>query len=382
MKEEQISSLQLISVRWWNATAYYAVTLAKALQHAGYPVFIGGSAGSPPIIEAEKYQLPVMNTIRLESKSPAEWLRSYQNLKKFISQNSISIMNVHRPEDHLIGALLRRKFPEIPLIRTIGDVRPPKQNPVNRWLHLKATDFFIFSSRANKVRYQRALPIPESRCAVIYAGVDTETFAPTAGKSGLRKQLNIPENVIVFGLVGRFSPVKDHLTFLRAAALLLKESANCRFIISGQEEEISASELREICSKFGIADYVKIIGKQNDVAQVIAALDVGVVTSRGSEAICRIATEYLAMGRPVIVSDVNVLPEMISDGENGFIFPAGSPEQLAGKMKIFLQETDLLRTMGEKARLAAVDRFSLKVFLEKTLGAYLNFKSNIKGEKI
>jgi len=381
MKKEQISSLQLISVRWWNATAFYAVTLSNALKRAGHIVFVGGTFGSPPVVESEALELPVLSNLQLENKSVCGWVKSYRSLLNFLNGNSIQIINAHRPEDHLMSALVRHKIPNIFLVRTVGDVRSPKKNPINRWLHINATDFFIFSSQANKARYQNVWPIPDSKCAVIYAGVDTNRFAPPDGKSSLRTELRIRDNEIVFGLVGRFSPVKGHSTFLKAAAILVKKYPNCRFIISGKEEEISKKELWNICISHNITEYVKIIGKQNNVAQVIKALDVGVVASLGSEAICRIAAEYMAMGRPVIATDVNVLPEMVIDGKNGYIFPAGSYELLAEKMKIFMQNPETIKSMGRNARADAVDRFGLPVFLKQTEQVYFNLMTNIKGEK-
>ncbi|GAB4367513.1 MAG: glycosyltransferase family 4 protein [Calditrichia bacterium] len=370
MKDQSNPSLQLISVPWWNATAYYAVTVAKLLYQAGKKVYVGGTPLSPPLRVAEEYRLPTFARIHLQSKKPNELLRSFHRLKEFVLKEQIRIIDAHRPEDHLFAGLLRKKFPELVVVRTVGDVRPPKTNPINKWLHLSSTDFFIFSSRANQKRYQNIWPIPEDRCAVIYAGVDTAYFHSNQKIPSLREKLGIPADHIVFGLIGRFSPVKDHQTFLRAAAALLQQTDSASFVISGEEVEISREQLLQFAKDLGIAKNVHFLDKQDDVRRAISAIDVGVVSSRGSEAICRIATEYLSMGKPVIVSDVNVLPEMITAGFDGWIFPPGSAQDLAQCMARFSENPALLKEMKKNARQTAEKRFSEDHFLQETLAAY------------
>ncbi len=372
MQEGSISSLQLITVRWWNATAYYAVILSKILSDNGHPTLVGGSFDSPPIENAKELNLQTYSQIHLESLHPVQFYRNLKQLKRLISQHHIQLINAHRPEDHLFGGLLRKRPPHLPLVRTVGDVRPPKNNPVNKWLHLQATDFFIFSCEANKRRYQEVWPIPDEKTAVIYAAVDTEHFKPEKAASALRTELNIPENATVFGMVGRFSPVKGHRTFLSAAAQVIREAPQTVFIISGEEVEISKAELSRFAGDLGILNSVRFLDKIDDVRRVISALDVGVICSEGSEAVSRIAGETMSMAKPIIVSEVNVLPEMIRDEQEGFIVRPGSDDELAAKMEIFVQNKELFKTMGQNARKNAEKNFSYQTFLSSTLAVYQN----------
>lgn len=377
MDKTELASLQLITVRWWNATAYYAVYLAKWLRQAGYPVWVGSPAELPPAARARELEVPVFSDIRTDSVSPRQFWRNMKRLKFFINQNKIRIINAHRPEDHLYAGLLKQRSAGITAIRTIGDVRPPRNNPVNRWLHLQATDFFIFSCEANKKRYQAVWPIPEEKTAVVYAGIDTDYFRPDSGEADLRQEIGIPADALVFGLIARFSPVKDHATFLKAASLITEFTPNVFFLISGEDVEITQSDLRRQARDLDIESHVYILKKQPDVRRVIRAVDVGVVPSSGSEAIARIATEFMAMGRPVICSDVNVLPEMIKDGREGFVFPARSYTALADRMRLFVENPPLREILGQQARETAQKRFSSRVFLQQTLAVYHNILNQI-----
>ncbi len=369
MEKTTVPSLQLITVRWWNATAYYAVSLAQWLQAAGHPVLLAGNPDFPPLQKAQKLNLPIAPELKLNRISPGWVWRNRGRLQHLINRQGIQVVNAHRPDDHFYFALMKNHFPRVAFIRTVGDVRPPRNHPINKWLHLQATDFFIFSCRANLERYRQVWPIPIEKTAIIYNGIDTQYFSPNATDAHLRQKLHIPDNAIVFGMVARFSPIKGHSVFLQAAARVVQKHPEAYFIISGEEVEISRNDLEQM-AKPGIHSHLRFLDKQADVRPLLNTIDVGVVCSLGSEAISRITTEYLAMGKPVIASRVNVLPEMITDGQEGFIVPPGEAPALAEKMELLITHKSLRQQMSEQARRTACERFDKKVVLQQTLQIY------------
>ena len=375
-----IRSLQLITVRWWNATAYYAVSLAQWLQKAGHPVWVAGNPDYPAQQKAQTLGIPTLPSLQLNRVSPWSILRNRALLAQTIREKRIAVVNAHRPDDHFYFSLLRNSFPELVLVRTIGDVRPPKAHPINKWLHLQATDFFIFSCRANLMRYREVWPIPEHRSAVIYSGIDTEAFSPTRNFMNLRRELNIPNDAIVFGLIARFSPVKGHAVFLKAATQLHRHHPEAYFLISGEEVEISLADLQQQAQQLGIRSHVRFLPRQQDVRPLLNTIDVGVVCSLGSEAISRIATEYLAMGKPVIATRVNVLPEMIQDEREGFIVLPGDTEALAARMETLLIHRELRLRMAQQARRTATERFDQHHILQQTLQVYQQVMEKKRGQ--
>lgn len=380
MTKRELTSLQMITVRWWNATAYYAIELARALQSGGHKVKIVSQAGSPPFNRARETALPVNEKIAPATFNPFRFILNIARLRLMIEKEKIDLLVPHRAEDHLLAGLVKTRGFRTPVIRTIGDVRPPKNNPINRWLHLNKTDYFIFSCRKNQERYQQVWPIPDDRCEVILAPVDTAYFSPDR-HSTLRKEMGIPESETVFGMVARLSPVKDHATFIRAAGRLIQKSGKGHFLISGEEVEISVQELQKLAKKHGIEERIHFLPKQADVREVLRTIDVGIVASNGSEAICRVAGEFFSMGKPVIATTVNVLPEMVTDGHNGFLFNPGDDLALATLMEKFLNNKNLEEKMGKNARTFAENNLAIPVFLEKTLSAYSRVLQNQEVQK-
>ncbi len=361
----------MISVRWWNAGAYYAVSLSQALQEQGHRVTVIGREASPPIRKGRQRRLPTYGAVDLESLNPWVALQNLRRIYHYAAGRSVDLFHAHRPEDHLYAALVKRRYGlAIPLVRTVSDVRSPRRNPFNRWLHGAVTDFFIFSCKASYERYQRMWPVFSDRSVIIYSAVDTRFFTPRTGRLSLRRRLHPSGGEIVIGMIGRLSPVKDPYTFLRAAAQAARLMPEARFLISGEEVEISVAGLQRLAEELGVASRVTFLDKQNDVRDVIRALDIGVVASRGSEAVCRIAVEYMAMGVPQIVTDVNVLPELIVDGQNGFVVPRQDPEAMAQKMVFLARQAALRKRMRRHARKMAEQKFSLSVLAKQTLEIY------------
>ena len=235
----------------------------------------------------------------------------------------------------------------IPLLRTIGDVRPPRQNFLNRFLHKRLTQFFIFSAEANLIRYVSCWPDLESRSTVIHGGINPDVFYTREKNRDLIKKLGLDDHKILLGQIGRLSAVKDYPTTIKAMALLIEDHQDIHLIISGIEGKVKVDRLKELAFNYNIEPNITFIGPYDPVADLISILDIGIVASRGSEAICRIAMEYLAMGIPVVATDVNVLPEIIVNRRNGIIVHAEDPVGMAEALTELISNADLRRQIRQ-----------------------------------
>lgn len=334
-----------VSVRWWNANAYYAISTAKALADSGHDVVVAGDPDYPPTKHAQEWGLSTIE-IRFASLNPLIVIHDLIKLYKFIKRNKIEIINAFRSEDHLWTGLIKKKC-AIPLVRSLGDVRPPKDNIFNRWLHFKATDFHILSSESILTRYLSTWPEFKPEMAIINGGIDPKQIYPVSDLSQIYKKFGIRDDSLIVGIVGRLSPVKDHETFIMAASLILEKIPNVFFIISGIEEEVPVKQLISFAESLNLNSHLKYFDKHIPVRELLSVLDVGVIASKGSEVIARIALEYLATGTPVVTTDINVLPEVIVNGRNGIIVQSEDPFSMAQAVIKLLQDTDLLKEISK-----------------------------------
>ena len=366
-----VYSLQLISVRWWNGSAHHAVMLAQALNQRGWPAWVAGREGSPAVQQSRQRRLPVYDGLDHESLTPWKLLRNLHRLGRFIRTHSIQVIHAHRAEDQFHALLLRQKLRvKVPVIRTVSDLRPPRANPLNRFLYTRGLAFCLFTCRSVQRHYLQLWPELAARTAVVPGAVDTRYFQPWPRNQALRESIGVRPNQVLIGLLARLSPVKGHHQFLQAARLLASRYDQVRFLISGQAVEIHHTQLQQDIQRLGLADRVILLDRQNDVRPLLAALDIGVVASLDSEVTCRIAMEMLAMGLPVVGTRVNALLDVIQEGTCGFLASPGQPTAMADALSRCIENPERRRAMSRKARRHAEQYFSPETFARQVQNIY------------
>lgn len=366
-----LNILQLINVRWYNACAYYAITLSYALKRRGYKVIVAGDPKSRPLWEAQKLGLEVYEDLYLSHTSPGMIVYNIKRMADLIKNENIDIINAHRAEGHLVAALykyiLKKK---IPLIRTRGDTRPPKDNIFNRYLNNNFTDKIIVTAETLRESYLQNLKIKPEKVSRISVGIDENFFSPRPPHLGWKNRLNIGEGDLVVGMVGRLSPVKGHKYFIQAAEFILKITPQAKFIIAGGNAQIKASQLKEMVKESNMENNFRFVGRVDDIREIISIFDVGVVASVGSETICRVLLEYMAMGKPVVGTSVNAISEVIQDGVNGFVVPPGDKQALGEAILQLLEDKEKRINFGNAGRSSVERDFSLEQFAKKTEEVY------------
>lgn len=187
-----------------------------------------------------------------------------------------------------------------------------------------------------------------SRLRVIYNGYAEDDF--------VRKQGAAPvlEGGPWVGLVANIRPVKRIEDAVRAVALVNRDTP-CHLAIVGDGDP---GPLKTLAASLGIADKVLFMGPQSSPLSVVGQLDVALLCSE-SEGFSNAIVEYLYCGRPVICTDTGGNPEIVHDGENGFLYQVGDVEALADRMRRLLRDPALARRMGERGRAMVGDEYSI-----------------------
>jgi len=266
----------------------------------------------------------------------------------------------------------------IPLVRTVGDIRHPKDNLFNRWLHLHATDFFLFTCEANQYRYLSVWPQLEKKSAVIYGGIEPEYFNPDQFKNNVLHKIGFDKNKPVVGIVGRLSKNKDIQTFIKAAKIIIDQMSEVQFLISGDEVSVFKNDLRNFAEELDLNNSILITGRHDPVDELIANIDVGVVASKSSEAISRIAMEFMAMGKPLVVTDVNVLPEIVKNNKNGKIVSPQNPFEMAEAVISLLKDKELYSRISEKNLKESRELYNHTKAARKTLQIYHSILNSVR----
>ncbi len=191
--------------------------------------------------------------------------------------------------------------------------------------------------------------------SVIPLGFELEPFLESRRDGAFRKELGIPEDAVLVGIVGRLTAIKNHEMFLRAAARLKRRTRHpLRFVLVGDGE--LRGELERSAKAHGIADLVSFAGWRKDLAKIYPELDVVALTSR-NEGTPVTLIEAMASGRAVLSTSVGGVPDIVEDGRTGLLVDVGRDDLFAVAIGRLADEPDLRERLARAGREEAAKRF-------------------------
>ncbi len=311
MGKTKLRIIQVINVKWFNATAWYALELSRLLNDSGHTVLVITLKNTEPYYQAIKMGL-VPFCLPLNTFNPIVFFKLVQELKKLISTFNPHIVNCHRGEAFFIWSLLRN-FGNYALIRTRGDQRKPKATLCNKFLHRYMTDAIVVTNSCMEKHFSSIMHIPKEHIYTILGGVDTNKFYfSEEARQEIRSKYGFNSSHCVIGLLGRFDKVKGQKELIDIIASLIQEGyTNIRLLLIGFPTDITQKEIDSWIHNAGIKEYVITTGKIQDVPGYLSALDIGIVASLWSETIARAALEMMACKRPLISTNVGVMPDLL-----------------------------------------------------------------------
>lgn len=207
---------------------------------------------------------------------------------------------------------------------------------------------------------------PRAKVRVNHAGVDVDRFMPNEERrQTARMTWSIPHDALVFGSVGRLSPMKNHSMMLQAFAKLVHSDTgrDCRLVLVG--EGPTRQTLIEEAKSLDISSRVSFLGFSSDPAALYPAFDVLCLSTTG-ESFGLVLIEAMACGVPLIATAVGGVPEILTDARTGWLIPQGDQFAFASAMReASRMEPESLRAMGIAARRVAETRFNAAVCWER-----------------
>jgi glycosyltransferase involved in cell wall biosynthesis len=198
---------------------------------------------------------------------------------------------------------------------------------------------------------------PRDRFRVIALGMDLHPFAhaDAAAARELRREVGVDDDQVLLTYVGRVVPIKRLELLLRAAARARQAGAPVELAVIGDGAERPA--LQSLARELGIGETVHFLGYRRDLARIAAAADVAVLSS-DNEGTPVSLIEAAAAGTPAVATDVGGVAEVVAP-ETGILVPPGDEPAFARALVDIVNEPELRRAMGERARERALSRYSL-----------------------
>lgn len=241
----------------------------------------------------------------------------------------------------------------------------------DHWL-ADSVDSFIFNSAATERAFlqQRA---GRDRHRVIYNALDLAQFAASADGNSVRKELGLRVDIPVIGVTGRLVPWKGHDVYLHALARAVELGARLQGLVVGGPDPSHPNwlaHIRALAESLEIADAVHFVGHRDDVARMLAAMDVVVHTSTAPEPFGRVLIEAMAMSKPVVASSDGGVPEIVQEGQTGLMVSPGDVQAYAEAICSLLSHPDDAAAMGRAGRASVERRFSAATHVAQILDVY------------
>ena len=337
--------LHVVANRWWTGSADPALGLARALKDRGHTVWFGCVRGDVLEAHVRAAGVELLDGLCLERTArPWRLAAQVRGLGRVLRELEIDVVHAHQTHDHWLAALGRRGT-ATRLVRTVHHRRAAHPGPAARWL-FKRTDALIAVSEGIAERL-RATGVPGARVAVVPGAVDLTRFEPGADGESVRTELGLGDAPVV-GCVARMAPGRGHDVLLRAMARLRERVPGARLVLVGRGERRPA--LEKLARELGLGPAVVFAGYRGaDLPEMLAALDCVVLLGVGSEESCRAVLEAMAMARPVVAAPVGAIPEIVLEGETGWMVEP-VPEAVAARLEVALHDRARARRMGEAGR--------------------------------
>jgi glycosyltransferase involved in cell wall biosynthesis len=287
-------------------------------------------------------------------------LRSILALRRIVAEHDVQVAHAHKglARTHLLAAGLVGRRPRLVLNRGVSF-------PLTRWNRrgyaARRVDAVVAVCESIRQGLINA-GVPGEKIAVIYSATDTDRFHPGVEGRSVRLALGLGSETFVVTQVGVRS-WRGWRDVLEALGRLPDRLRHVRVLLVGAGPGQASTVAGEARAR-GLADRVVVLPPREDVPQILCASDVVVDASWAGLGITGSIREAMACARPVIATNLEGMPELVTDGETGFLVPPRAPEAIADRIVRLHDDPARARAMGEAARRRVAARFSLPAKLD------------------
>lgn len=342
--------LHLFSNHRWTGPAEPVLLLIKHLRDLGWDVEFACSVKGVQkdkynrvLHTAKEWNIPTLDTFYLcKHRHPLKNMLDVRTLSRQLQNHPYSIIHTHMDNDHRIAGSANTSY-KIPLIRSnhTGVGLPVS---MSKWV--SQTDYILEPSQRAHRSDMEQFHLPPKRCPIVPLAIDLDRFRPDRTLPDMRERLNIPAKATMIGIVARMQTHRKYHLLFQAFYSLLQEGWNIYLIVIGRgtrQEEVGFAPVREL----KIEDRVIFTGylDQDDYVSTLNLFDIAVYLQPGSDGTCRTVREFMAMGKPVIATNVGILPELIQNHREGLIIN-DTVEDLYHALRLLLEHPSLRQQLS------------------------------------
>lgn len=291
-------------------------------------------------------------------RTPGVDWRLIMSLWKFLRENKIDIIHAHQYSSFFYAALAKNFSKRPCIIFTEHGRFYPDRKRIKRIIFDPILSGFaseiVSISAATKEAMVKYDNFPRKKIKIIYNGVKFRTNS--IDRAQKRQELDISTEDFVLVTAARLDSIKNHGMMIRTMKRISESIPRCKLIIAGDGPEYAG--LSEEIDSSGLSDSVILLGFRDDIAEIFSASDVFLLSSV-SEGTSVTLLEAMHAGLPAVVTNVGGNPEVLTDGETGFLVESDDDKAMAHKIIALYKDRNMAHQMGGRAKERAGKLFSL-----------------------
>jgi L-malate glycosyltransferase len=288
-------------------------------------------------------------------------------LSRVLKQSTPDVIHAHDPHAVAMASMalsISSPTPRPALIATRRIEFPIARNSFSRWKYSQV-DRFVAISAAVRDRLV-ADGIPRERITVVHEGVDVERIDRLSAES-VHAAFYLPTHAPVVGNIGALTAQKGQHDLIEAAALVVREVPDARFVILGEGD--LRIELEQQIHRKHLERHVMLGGFRANAMALLKDFDLFALSST-HEGMCTSLVDAMAASKAAVATAVGGVPEVLVDGETGFLVPPHNPRAMAEKIVRLLKDAALRERFGQAGLVRARTHFTVERMVEETLAVH------------
>lgn len=283
-------------------------------------------------------------------------------VRTLLQREQVDLIHAHEFDANVQGTLAAM-MSRVPLVATVHGKNyfweKLRRRVAYRWVSRRAT--MVAVSENLRQFIIEKVGVTPGQVKVLYNGVDALPLYDHVEVDACRKELGIPANNQIVGVVGNLYSVKGHKYLIDGIPAVLKQCPGTSFVFAGRGD--LETELRQQVHRLGVDAHVHFLGLRQDIPRILSVLDVFVLPSL-SEGLSMAILEAMIAGKPVVATEVGGNPELVLNGETGVLVPPRDSQALAAGVISILTNSGRASRFGENGRRRAEGQFSLQTMVQ------------------
>jgi glycosyltransferase involved in cell wall biosynthesis len=356
--------------RGWGGQINQVMTSCRGLRQRGHRVLLAVPAAGLPAQKAQAEQLELFGAVRFRGAGQVlSLLKDALALQRLIRRERVDILHSHGSQDTWAGVLANRLLPSatrIPHVYTRHNTKRVRDHALNRRLFGRWIDQLVVVAPEVLDRFEPFLAaglLDRAQIPVLPSPLRPDVLSAVPNREQLRAELRIDRPAVLIGTMARLVPDKGQRYLLEAADRLIAQGLDLHVALGGNgSDEAMLRALVEASPR--LRSRVHFLGFRSDVADVTAGLDVAVLPSIDCDASSGVIKEALALGVPVVATEIGAARELLGDGSFGAIVRPADSVALAGAIATTLAELPAAQARAAQGGAAIRARYTVEHLID------------------